>query len=676
MTSWGTRSSLASLAAAAVVATASPARAVDIENVGDETLTLDISNTTELAYHFDNRNDAPVDPTNLTLIPGEHVDDKYGEWLNRLYVRAFYWRLSFGLRLDSAVFIDPLSRSDAQELIVSELGRPDLNLENSFARELHSRYSHIVYPAKLWLSYSQPGFEATVGDYYAQLGRGLVFSVRKIDELGVDTTVRGVKLSADHSVDDFKVASMVFGGQLNPMRLDVPTGRILTGSGSPLFFLFPQASDFEYYADPTDPSTTVDRARPGYLEDTAFGAHLEAGSSDVVFGVNGSVLMRQSNSADQLRCRDFEGRPADDCLADFPSFSTPESTRAHDQIGTVSGSITIPPIADVVDGYVEVASQHQTDGRVVTVDAQGQPADREADLSGYAIYANVNFTAGPVTTTLEGKHYRSFFALGANIDTVSPAFGAPEYNIVTYSQPPNAESVYTEPIGAPDVCNTGGRAKVDVRVSEGAKVFGWLGRYVSFSEIDTTNRECSSADDLRTDTWDTAGGLKLDAEEGKSGAWAWVGTRFTDRAVPAINNALLPVLSSVFYREEYVRYDLAKHLAGDFSLSSIGFHRRRYEPTILIEPWHEGENYLALNWAPHLAFIFGYEYQTRPGFPTHYFSGAIEYRSKSDETFFDQLTDTVRVFVGQRRSAQRCVGGTCRIFPAFEGAKLELVSRF
>lgn len=660
----------------ASAALARQAQAVDIPEVGGETLSIDISNTTELNYHFDNRNDTPVDAVNQTLIPSQHVDDAYGEWVNRLYLRMFYWRLTFGLRLDSAVYIDPLSREESQELIVSELGRSDLGLENRFGRELHSRYSHVIYPAKLWLSYSEPGVEVTVGDFYAQLGRGMVFSVRKIDELGVDTTVRGVKVSANHSIGDFRLNSMAFGGQLNPIRIDLPTGRILSGSGSPLFFAFPEASDFEYYGDPADPTTTIDRARPGYLEDTAVGASLSAGSRDVMFGVHAATLLRQSGSAEQLRCRDVEGRPPGDCLSEYPSFSSPEASRSHDRIQNLSGSVRVPPIEGILDGYVEVAGQHMTDGRVVAVDALGEPSAREDDLSGYAVYGNINISGGPLTATLEGKHYRSFFPLGANIDSATPGFGAPEFGVLAYSQPPTAESIYVEPINAPDICNSGGRGKLDVRVSDEAMLFGWLGYFVSFSEIDATNKECATDAELRTETWDTAAGLKLDGEEGKTHAWAWVGARLTDRAVPAINNATLPVESAVYYREGYVRYDLNKHLAGDFSLSSQGFHRRRYEPVTLTEPWHEGENYLSLNWSPHLAFIFGHEYQTRPGFPDHYFSGSIEYRSKSSETVLDQIADTVRVFVGQRRAALRCVGGTCRIFPPFEGAKLELVSRF
>ena len=134
--------------------------------------------------------------------------------------------------------------------------------------------------------------------------------------------------------------------------------------------------------------------------------------------------------------------------------------------------------------------------------------------------------------------------------------------------------------------------------------------------------------------------------------------------------------TTVFYREEYVRYDFNQHISGDFSLSALGYHRRRTEPDQMPDPWHEGENIVALNWNPHMSFIFGYEYQSRSGFPTHYFNGAVQYRAKSDKTIWHQIFNSVQLFVGQRRAALRCVAGVCRIFPAIEGAKLELVSRF
>ncbi len=171
------------------MATAAPARAVDVP-VGDkQRLTLDISNTTEGGYHFDNRNSAPIDPKNPTLTPSQRVDDHYGEWLNRLQVRAFLWKFNAGLRVDSALFFGTLSRSGARDLIDKELGPfghpSDLALENRFAEELHSRYGTllpgnvrgVVYPSKLWVGFKNEWIEASVGDFYLHLGRGVTVSV-------------------------------------------------------------------------------------------------------------------------------------------------------------------------------------------------------------------------------------------------------------------------------------------------------------------------------------------------------------------------------------------------------------------------------------------------------------------------------------------------------------------
>lgn len=664
---------LAACALAATLATSSQtANAIDVEDVGGETLTLDISNTSELAYHFDNRNDADVAGT---LSPSQHVDDNYGEWLNRLYLRALYWKFSLGVRIDSAVYFNDFDREDARELINETLGPPgDLDLENRFAREIHSRYTSLIYPTKLSLGFKHKELEATLGDFYLNLGRGLVFNVRKIDEVGVDTSVRGGKLKGSVDFENFLLEATVFGGQMNPIRIDYATGRILHGSGSPLFFGFPEAGDFEYFnsTGPNDFVRQTELAKPSYLEDNVVGGNVTLGPKQVQFGANAAALFRQRNSEDKVRCLELGARDADQCAADFPSFNTPEATRAHDQVINFSGTVRMPPIEEVVDLYVEVAGQHQRLGRVTTINPDGSAATEE-DLWGYAVYANVNVGVEPIALTLEGKHYRSFFPLGANIDTITPGFGAGEYNIVTYSRPPTAESIYVEPIGAPDVCVSGGRARADLTVADGLRVYGWLGRYTSFTEIDTSNNTCETDDHLRTDTWDTAAGGEIDLQEGKTHYWAWIGARLTDAGAPIDT---LAGRSDVFYREGYVRYDFNQHLAGDFSISALGYHRRQYEPLTISQVWHEGENLLALNWSPHWSFIFGYEYQTRPGLPTHYFNGAIQFRSKSKDHWYEQLTDLVRLYVGQRRAALRCVGGVCRVFPAFEGMKLELVSTF
>ena len=685
---------LSTLAAVAATAVAQQAAAVEIEDVGGETLTVDISNTSELSYHFDNRNSTT---SGQTLKPEEHVDDNYAEWQNRLYLRSYYWKLSLGVRLDSAVYMGSFDRQDAQDLIVEELGAPDLPLEERFGREIHSRYTSLIYPAKLWLGFKHKRFEATAGDFYANLGRGLVFSVRKMDEVGIDTTVRGGKIKMGGSFDDFRLEGSVFGGQLNPIRIDYPTGRVLHGSGSPLFFAFPTVSDFDYYAatGPDSYELQSERAKPSYLEDAVVGGNITLGPPWAQLELNGALLFRQANSEEQVRCL-ADGIDPDRCRADFPSFSVPEESRARDQIRNFSAALNLPGMGDAIDVYLEVAGQNQGQGRVSTIDADGNPV-REQDLWGYAVYGNVNLHAGPLSTSIEAKHYRQFFPLGANIDNGDLAFGAREYSVVTYSRPPTAESIYVEQLGAPDVCVSGARTRIDASLSDDLRVYGWLGRFISYTEVDPnlvpddpndpqSDLTCTPSgrgpdgrdrtDSRRTGTWDTAAGGEIDLQDGKTHYWGWVGTRLTDRTLDAPGHPDIPGETSVFYREEYVRYDFNQHLSGDFSLSAVGNHRRRYEPDQLPEPWMEGENLLALNWAPHFSFIFGHEYQTRPGLPVHYFNGAIQYRSRSQDTWYDQLTDSVRLFVGQRRAALRCVGGVCRSYPAFEGARLELVSRF
>ncbi len=668
---------------------ASSAAAIDVP-VGGQSLTLDVSNTSDLGYHFDNRNTPPIDPKNPTLAPLQRVDDDYGDWFNRLQVRAFYRKISLGFRLDSAVFFNTLDRGDVQRLIRERLGRDDLALENRFGEELQSHFGAplagggrgVVYPSKFWLGYKNDWLETTVGDFYQQLGRGLVLSVRKIDEVGIDTTIRGAKLRVAKTVGAWRVEATAFGGQFNPIRIDYATGRILHGAGSPLFLGFPVASGFGAWQpnpkfSPGSPGTEPEfvlsqkRAKPSYLEDGVVGANLTFGPKQVEFGVNGVALFRQSNSASLELCKNVPGADVDACQAQYPTFGQVGAARLHDQIRNVSGTVRIPSIAEVADAYFELAAQHLTQGRISSIGPQG--VVREPDLKGYAAYLNVNFHKGPLSATVEGKHYRSFFPLAANIDAGGPPFGAPELNLLSFSISPRAESIYTEPIGAPDICITGGRARVDYSLASEKKVYAWLGRSRSWAELDPTNSTCETTKNLQTDTWDSAAGMEVSSASGNSHYWGWIGTRATDLAVPTLLNAEQSEPSTVFYREGYVRYDFGQHLVGPFSISMVGFHRRR---TQALKTWTEGENLLALNYNPSFSFIFGFEHTTREGFPNTYFNGAIAYRAKSRERWYHKVFESVRMFIGQRRAALRCVGGVCRVFPAFEGARIEVVSRF
>lgn len=700
---------------AALLTAAEEARAIEIEDVLGEPMGVDITNTAVFNYRFNNRN-------YKTGNVGTLSDDNYGEHLDRLNVQVGYWRLRLGLRLDVGTYIDPTSRFDAHEIAKQEVGADaDWGDREQFAdqvrREANTRFLNTIYPAKLWIDYTHPGLQVTVGDFYAQLGRGLVFSVRKIDELAVDTTVRGGKVVFDHDFGPFRVGATALAGQMNPIRVDEQSGRRLHGDGSPLFFGFPTANDlqtFEYVGFGT-PQRKVVPGRPSYLEDAVFAGRVEAGPSFMQLAVNGSMLLRKSYAEEYLQCVNVlegldddatprrgittalsgiglpleetehaEGRLKDACGARFPDFGgSGLPARTRDTIRTFSGSLNIPSIAKHGDIYVEVAGQQLRDGHLTDIDETTGEEERVKDLSGYAIYASANARYGPLALSLEGKHYRRFFPLSGNISNLAPGFDAPEFEIVSYSQPPTVEPIYVQPLGAPNICITGGRGRVDFRFARDLAVYGWVGRYVSYSEIDARNEECETTPEKQTNTWDIAAGSELDFEGGKSHARTWAGIRQTTREVPAISGIEDELgLTDSFYQEGYVRYDVVKHLTGPFSLQFQGFHRRRYEPATEDNVWYEGENYTALQWSPHISAIFGYEYLTRKGCDDegsevcHYVSGGFQWKSGSSEKVWQQLIDTVTVFVGQRRGAVRCVSGVCRQFPPFEGAKLEIVSRF
>jgi hypothetical protein len=670
---------------------ASPAAAADLPPLFDEPLTLDVTNTAIFDYHFDNRN-TPLIPDRSR--PSVLLDDHYGDFVDRLNVQLGWSNWRFGVRLDTAVFFaqDDLedARARATDLVPDD---PEEQAETavSLYKDLATRYRNTIYPAKLWLTYSEPGVEATVGDFYAQLGRGFVLSVRKIDELSIDTTIRGGKVSADHDLGPVRIAATALAGQLNPQRVDEIGGRILTANSSPLFFGFPQPRSVIYYEfrDPADPDATtkpavrvVDRPQPSYLEDTVIGGRLEIGNETVQLGANGSLLLRRSFSQCSAEC---EGSPAevdaclDACTRSDPETGTSRQSNLHDIIRTVSGTINFPNIGKHADLYVEVAGQQLRNGQV-------RSGEREADYDGYAIYGSGTVRGGPVSVSLEGKHYRRFFPLSANVDAANLGFSAPEFQLLSYNSPPTAEAIYVEPLGASQVCNSGGRARVDYRFNPHWSVYTWLGHYVSFSESQAANDNCLTDDELRTNTWDGAVGVDASLEGGKSHVRLWTGFRENTHEVPTEGVAgSRGGPTPVFYREGYVRYDLTKHISGPFAVQAQGFHRRRVEPGLEILPWFEGENYTALQWSPHLSAVVGYEYTTSvtagcsPGADKvlcHYVNGGIQYKSNSSDHAWEQVLDTVTLFVGQRRGAVRCVSGVCRLFPPFEGAKLEVVSRF
>ena len=144
-----------------------PVLAADVGVVGGNSAELDVTETSIVAQHFDARdNESPT-------------DSGWGTWINRLDSALRWGPWTAGLRLDSAVYWRrPVDNPDFNSLPAGTQSQVEIDGQ--------SRFQNSIYPAKLWLTYSAPGLEITVGDAYVQFGRGLTLSMRKIDELAID----------------------------------------------------------------------------------------------------------------------------------------------------------------------------------------------------------------------------------------------------------------------------------------------------------------------------------------------------------------------------------------------------------------------------------------------------------------------------------------------------------
>jgi hypothetical protein len=574
---------------------------------------VDVTETTVVAQHFAPRGNESLD------------DSGWGEWVNRLDALIRGGRWTAGLRLDSAVYW--LRPSDYD---------PD-----------SARYHDAVYPAKLFVTYSTPGLEITAGDSYVQFGRGLTLSMRKIDELGIDTTVRGLKVEMQR--DPFAITAVA--GFANPSHIDESSGRSL----------------FPTIATAQEPSAPI------FGSDRVVGAEVQAGRGLPV--TLGTRVVRFSRCAPyrydangDIRTSFFDdpsGVALGSCAPDDTSTwlqslpPAPETIQAND-VTMLGQSIEVPNLGGHGKLYLEGATQYRhTD------------ADPSSDTSGNALYAALSLDGGPLTTTLEIKSNRNFYPVAAAVDLTH----APEFNVVTYSFVPPAETptILDTEFGYFNACVNGGRLRADVRAADSLLVYG-QGIFAD-TKSEQSNGQCDSqghlitsglpADTLEDLVWDGLTGLEWTSDDALSHVFASAGVRQDNLAN-----------GDFFYRERHVEYSIVKYLGGAYSVEVQGIHRLRMEEGQNRDPadeavfrwWHEGENYVAFKVAPAWVFSQGFEYTTQTGYPGYYFNGSVFYKFASGSN--------VRLFVGQQRAAFRCASGVCRFFPAFEGARAEVTLRF
>jgi hypothetical protein len=142
-------------------------------------LPLTATETLTVEYHIDNQND-------------QDDDDDYGIIVNRLNLSGTDGNITAALRIDSTWFAFP--DRDPVEEFVDDVAR----LERFSAQ------------------YRLGDWTLDAGDFYAQLGRGITFAIRKLPEVGLDVAIRGGHL--EYASEDHEVS--LFAGTTNPANLD------------------------------------------------------------------------------------------------------------------------------------------------------------------------------------------------------------------------------------------------------------------------------------------------------------------------------------------------------------------------------------------------------------------------------------------------------------------------
>jgi hypothetical protein len=634
----GTRAAL--FVACATTATPHRARAVETAPVGGQPIRIDVTEATSLFYNVDNRNTRPG-------IGATRLDDDWGVWYNRLNTQASWKNFQLGLRLDSAWFFAAPNATDTALTLLNER-RPDpgapytpddaryfLQEATKASDDLSTRYTNWLYPAKYYLGYTSRDVEGTIGDFYSQFGRGFVLSVRKLDELASDTTIRGGRVTGRIKSGSFRLRMTGLGGVFNPLRIDEASGRYLgvTSAVTPGMVAVTEAGMPRANKSPLDSS---ENASPSYAPDRIVGAQIEGGTNFVQFGIQGSMINRTLIDGNALG---------------------PGLVRSAEVLRTGSLSMNMPDLGGHGALYVEAALQDLT-----YPTAFEQTATHLPDM-GHAIYASLSVTGKPVTVTLEAKHYSRFFPMSANVDLKR----TPEFAVVQYNAPPTTEGVWvdTEFEGF-NTCVSGGRAKTDVEIAPRIVAFAWVGHYRTWAES-VANENCSTSDDNLNKIWDFASGFELVSKNRKSRAVATFGTRFDDtaRLIADPNGGE----THMFYRELYGRYELTQWLGGPFALKLQGWDRHRHQTLGgVASPWIELQQLVGIDYAPHLTFGAGFEYTSNPQFAPTYFNGMIGYNINS--------SSNISLFAGQRRGGLRCVSGVCRVYPPFEGVRLDATFRF
>jgi hypothetical protein len=301
------------------------------------------------------------------------------------------------------------------------------------------------------------------------------------------------------------------------------------------------------------------------------------------------------------------------------------------------GNLELVDLAGVLSAYLEADYLMNTNQRL-------GPAGYDAVLSdGFGIYGSVTAVLGPLVLLGEVKHYDDFqMESSAHPETASLQGIAQQFPYIT---PPSLE-------------------RNDQRVVENANVTGFhlRGDYRLPDDDDLAFLSLAYIDGAPAH-----GQYTIHAYGGYEHKWSQnrlvvqTGARFEEN----------PALGATTLHMGHLDVDLYYLLGGPHDLQFHFNHELRSEDPgqSNAEFYLEGTTYLTYTYGAKWSFSLQFEYRTDPITDLPYYPGVgIKWK------FLD--SSYVQVFAGRGKGGLKCSGGVCRVFPEFEGVKLETVVRF
>jgi len=534
-----------------------PAGAVIPFEVGGVKLTLDVTESLFADFHT-----SLDDPQILDEADRSNIFDIR----NRLNVRLRADKLTLGVRLDFAWFANPPANPGQA-----------------------SQYQDDIRPEELFLTGRFGDFTVTLGDDYLTFGRGLALSLRKIDELGFATSLRGVHVQ--WRTPRFRARFVT--GLTNTLNVDGVEEKLIP--------------------DPND---------------VVFGAQVEGTPIDGLKIGAHIVDIERRHSGIRTALAGALGGDDDD---------RPLSNARHVRTLVGGGSVELPTLGDVLSVYAEIDALRNEDTRET---ASGR---KDTTTTGLAAYGQVQLFLERLTLLAELKHYDNWDVSSTLHPDTAQLQGITQ--TFSYIVAPTLERIDQRVVNNTDV--TGGHLRVDYAIPDSTDSLFLSGAYFADAPVQNDH------------TIHVYGGFEH------------TGTG-TDRLL----------LQAGYRREEAAELTRLRmiHLDLDvFALLAPGvdmqlhwsheFRDKNVGTATLQETYLEGTSYVSVNLPPDWSFTAQFEYLTDASTDSPYFPGAIiQYRFTRDSF--------IRLFAGRSKGGLKCSGGVCRVFPSFEGVKLESTVRF